>query len=50
MPSKLSIGIDPLREIRAVLFDLDGTLMDTDDQAVENLSRKLTRLGLDNAG
>jgi phosphoglycolate phosphatase-like HAD superfamily hydrolase len=32
------------REIEAVLFDLDGTLMDTDDQAVERLARQLRRL------
>jgi HAD superfamily hydrolase (TIGR01549 family) len=31
-------------EIEAILFDLDGTLMDTDDQAVEKLARKLKRL------
>lgn len=31
--------------IDAVLFDLDGTLMDTDDQAVENLAVRLQRLG-----
>ena len=30
--------------IDAVLFDLDGTLMDTDDQAVESLVRRLQRL------
>jgi HAD superfamily hydrolase (TIGR01549 family) len=30
--------------IDAVLFDLDGTLMDTDDQAVEALARRLRRL------
>lgn len=30
--------------IEAVLFDLDGTLMDTDDQAVEALARRLQRL------
>lgn len=31
--------------IDAVLFDLDGTLMDTDDQMVENLALRLQRLG-----
>lgn len=31
--------------IDAVLFDLDGTLMDTDDQVVENLALRLQRLG-----
>lgn len=30
--------------VDAVLFDLDGTLMDTDDQAVEALARRLQRL------
>jgi HAD superfamily hydrolase (TIGR01549 family) len=30
--------------IDAVLFDLDGTLMDTDDQAVEALAHRLQRL------
>lgn len=30
--------------VEAVLFDLDGTLMDTDDQAVETLARYLQRL------
>lgn len=31
-------------EIKAALFDLDGTLMDTDDQAVEKLAHQLERL------
>ena len=31
-------------EIEVILFDLDGTLMDTDDQAVETLARRLERL------
>lgn len=31
-------------KVEAVLFDLDGTLMDTDDQAVEALVRQLQRL------
>ncbi len=31
-------------KVGAVLFDLDGTLMDTDDQAVEALARRLQRL------
>jgi len=31
-------------KVEAVLFDLDGTLMDTDDQAVEALARRLQRL------
>jgi phosphoglycolate phosphatase-like HAD superfamily hydrolase len=31
--------------IEAVLFDLDGTLMDSDDQVVERLALRLQRLG-----
>jgi phosphoglycolate phosphatase len=31
--------------VDAVFFDLDGTLMDTDDQMVENLALRLQRLG-----
>ena len=31
-------------KVQAVLFDLDGTLMDTDDQAVEKLAHRLQRL------
>jgi phosphoglycolate phosphatase len=31
-------------DVQAILFDLDGTLMDTDDQAVERLARGLQRL------
>jgi HAD superfamily hydrolase (TIGR01549 family) len=31
-------------KIEAVLFDLDGTLMDTDDQAVEKLAQRLQQL------
>ncbi len=31
----------PARQIEAVLFDLDGTLIDTDDQQVEALARRL---------
>jgi len=30
--------------IEAILFDLDGTLIDTDDQAVEALARRLRRI------
>ncbi len=30
--------------VGAILFDLDGTLMDTDDQAIETLGRQLQRL------
>ncbi len=36
-------GIPP-KQISALLFDLDGTLMDTDDQAVEKLVSRLARL------
>ncbi len=32
-------------QIQAILFDLDGTLMDTDDQTVEKLARRLRQLG-----
>jgi len=35
-------------KVEAVLFDLDGTLMDTDDQAVESLARWLQRLRVPN--
>ncbi len=31
-------------KVEAVLFDLDGTLMDTDDQAVEKLTHRLERI------
>ena len=31
-------------KVQAILFDLDGTLMDTDDQAVEKLAHRLQRL------
>jgi len=31
-------------KVEAILFDLDGTLMDTDDQAVEKLTHRLQRL------
>jgi phosphoglycolate phosphatase len=33
-------------KVQAILFDLDGTLMDTDDQAVEKLAHRLQRLRL----
>ena len=33
--------IIPLNQIQAVLFDLDGTLIETDDQAVSRLERRL---------
>ena len=35
----------PFERIRAYLFDLDGTLMDTDDEAVEKLAARLHFLG-----
>ncbi len=35
----------PFDQVRAWLFDLDGTLMDTDDQSVEALARRLGFLG-----
>ncbi len=35
----------PWANIRAWCFDLDGTLMDTDDQAVETTARRLRLLG-----
>jgi len=35
--------LDPAK-VQAILFDLDGTLMDTDDQAVEKLAHRLQRL------
>ena len=31
-------------KVQAILFDLDGTLMDTDDQVVEKLAHRLRRL------
>lgn len=34
--------------VEAILFDLDGTLMDTDDQSVERLAQWLQRLHLPN--
>lgn len=39
-----------LQNIAALLFDLDGTLMDTDDQAVERLARSLERWHCPNSG
>ena len=35
----------PLETIKAWFFDLDGTLMDTDDQAVDSLANRLRFLG-----
>ena len=32
------------QKVEAILFDLDGTLMDTDDQSVSSLARRLERL------
>lgn len=42
---KTSAQTIPWAAIRAWFFDLDGTLMDTDDQTVENLARRLRLLG-----
>ncbi len=36
----------PVETIRAWFFDLDGTLMDTDDQAVDSLAHRLRFLGV----
>jgi phosphoglycolate phosphatase-like HAD superfamily hydrolase len=38
-------GMIPFEKVKAWLFDLDGTLMDTDDQAVEFLAHRLRFLG-----
>lgn len=42
--NRSAAGLEP-QGIDAILFDLDGTLMDTDDQVVESLSLLLKRLG-----
>ncbi len=34
------------RQVEAILFDLDGTLMDTDDQTADRIERMLKRLGI----
>jgi len=39
----------PFNSIKAWLFDLDGTLMDTDDQAVEALAHRMRLLGRETA-
>ena len=39
----------PWGQIRGWFFDLDGTLMDTDDQVVERIAQRLTLLGPDRA-
>jgi phosphoglycolate phosphatase len=44
MGDQVADGLDRSR-VDAVFFDLDGTLMDTDDQMVENLALRLQRLG-----
>ncbi|HOW31574.1 MAG TPA: HAD family hydrolase [Bacteroidales bacterium] len=36
------------RNIKAILFDLDGTLMDTDDQAVEKIAGIFSRMHVTN--
>lgn len=46
MPSQMPI---PLDRVRAWCFDLDGTLMDTDDETVEALSQSMRFLGEDRA-
>jgi phosphoglycolate phosphatase-like HAD superfamily hydrolase len=48
MPMTERIAFDK-GAVEAVLFDLDGTLMDTDDQAVERLARRLQKLRWRNA-
>lgn len=42
------MGLDP-SAIEALLFDLDGTLLDSDDEGVEALARGLGRLGVRDA-
>ncbi len=37
---------DDFKEVKALLFDLDGTLMDTDDQAVERLAKVFKCFGI----
>lgn len=44
MGAQQEVGFDPTG-MEAVLFDLDGTLMDTDDQMVEQLALWLQHLG-----
>jgi HAD superfamily hydrolase (TIGR01549 family) len=43
MPEQSVLDLDT-DAVEAVLFDLDGTLIDTDDQAVERLARRLHKL------
>lgn len=38
------------RQVEAILFDLDGTLMDTDDQTADRIERMLKRLGIREPG
>lgn len=40
-----TVNAIPFAEIQGWFFDLDGTLMDTDDQTVESLARRLRFLG-----
>lgn len=49
MPMTEKAAFDKTK-IEAILFDLDGTLMDTDDQAVERLARRLQKLHWPNPG
>ncbi len=41
----MSVPPIPLQTIKGWFFDLDGTLMDTDDQAVDSLAGKLRLIG-----
>ncbi len=41
----MSVAPIPLQTIKGWFFDLDGTLMDTDDQAVDSLAGKLRLIG-----
>lgn len=42
---RIPVANIPIETIRAWFFDLDGTLMDTDDQAVDSLAHRLRFLG-----
>jgi HAD superfamily hydrolase (TIGR01662 family) len=41
LTSKTESQLIPIDQIKAVLFDLDGTLLDTDHQAVDRLAERL---------